>query len=208
MLFARRLCMALTALMLALCTPALAAPKPFLGPEVDMGNPKAQVTVIEYGSASCPHCAHFNNDVFPAFKAKYIDTGKVHYVFRELLTQPVDFAASGFLTARCAGRDKYFAVLDAIFHDQAQIYQSGDMLGGLQAIGQRFGLSKPDLDACIRDPEAQKALQDRVAAANKDGVDSTPTFLINGQRLEGDNTLGDLMLVIEPLLARIAAGGH
>ncbi len=208
MQFARRLCLAFTALMLLIAAPAWAAPKPFLGDEVDMGNPKAAITVIEYGSASCPHCAHFNNDVFPAFKAKYIDTGKVRYVFRELLTQPVDFAASGFLTARCAGRDKYFPILDAIFHDQAQIYQTGDLLGGLQAIGQRFGLSREDMDACIRDPQAQKALQDRVAAANKDGIDSTPTFLINGQRIDGAATLGDLMLVIEPMLARIAAGGH
>lgn len=203
----RRLCLALAALMLA-GAPALAAPKPYLGEEVDLGNPKAPITVVEYASASCPHCARFNNDVFPAFKAKYIDTGKVHYVLRELLTEPQDFAAAGFLTARCAGRDRYLAVLDAIFHDQQKIYESGDLLGGLQAIGQKFGLSEADVKACIADHAAVDALNARLAAAEKAGIDSTPTFIINGRKLEGETSLGDLMLVIEPMLAAMAAGGH
>src|SRR5665213_2186956 len=83
-----------------------------------MGDPRAKVTVVEYASASCPHCARFNNDVFPAFKAKYIDTGKVRYVLREFLTEPVQVAAAGFLLARCAGKGKYFGALDDFFHGQ------------------------------------------------------------------------------------------
>ena len=193
---------------LALAYPAIAAPKPFLGPEVDMGKANAPITVIEYGSASCSHCARFNNTVFPEFKAKYIDTGKVHYIFREFLTYPAEFAAAGFLTARCAGRDKYFAVLNDIFHDQEHIFQNGDFATGLEGIGQKYGLSKGEVDACIRDPQAQKDLQARMTAAQQAGIDGTPTFLINKERVEGEVSLGDLMLVIEPMLAKLAADHH
>ena len=173
-----------------------------------MGRADAPITVIEYGSVSCPHCARFNNNVFPAFKAKYIDTGKVRYVFREFLTQPADFAAAGFLMARCVGRDRYLAVVDDIFHAQENIFASNDLPGGLRAIGEKYGLSKSAFEACVRDPEAQKALDARQTAAQASGVDGTPTFLINKERLEGEVSLGDLMLVIEPMLAKMAAEHH
>ena len=77
------------------------------GDEIGMGKPNAPVKVVEYASASCGHCATFNNEVFPAFKAKYIDTGIVYYEMREIITPPENFAAAAFLTARCAGPDKY-----------------------------------------------------------------------------------------------------
>src|ERR1700744_6017788 len=115
-----------------IATPVLGAA--VMAPSTDdmsLGNPDARVTVIEYASASCPHCAHFNNEVFPAFKAKYIDTGRVHYVFREFLTAPAEIAAASFLIARCAGRDKYFSVLDSIFRGQEQMYATGDVKGTL-----------------------------------------------------------------------------
>jgi protein-disulfide isomerase len=89
--------------------------------DMTMGDPKAAVKMVEYASASCSHCATFNNTVFPAFKAKYIDTGKVGYTFKEFLTPPVEVAAAGFLTARCAGKDKYFSVVDAIFRAQNEV---------------------------------------------------------------------------------------
>ncbi len=91
--------------------------------DMTMGNPNAKVTVIEYASVACPHCAAFNNELFPAFKAKYIDTGKVRYVAREALTGNPALAAAGFLLARCAGKDKYFFVTDAIYRAQDQIYE-------------------------------------------------------------------------------------
>src|ERR1700761_2807887 len=91
--------------------------------DMTMGPAKAPVTVIEYASVTCPHCAAFNADVFPSFKAKYIDTGKVHYVFRET---PIHGAidVTGFLLARCAGPDKYFKVIDAIMRDQEHVFAS------------------------------------------------------------------------------------
>src|SRR5665213_1873381 len=87
-----------------------------LAMEEAMGNPKAKVTVIEYGSAACPHCARMNNDVLPQLKKNYIDTGKARYVFREILTDPIPFAGTAFMMARCGGDTNYFAILDDVFH--------------------------------------------------------------------------------------------
>ena len=89
--------------------------------DMAMGSPTAKVTMIEYASVSCPHCAKWNNEVFPAFKAKYVDTGKVRYIAREALTGDPAIAAAGFLTARCAGKDKYFQVVDAIYRGQEEM---------------------------------------------------------------------------------------
>jgi len=171
--------------------------------DMGLGNPAAKVTVIEYASASCPHCAAFNNEVFPAFKAKYIDTGKIHYVFREFLTPPVQVAAAGFLVARCAGKDKYFSVLDAIYRGQQAMYQSGDVKGTLLRIAQSAGMTEPQFDACIADEKAQQALNDRVGRyAKEDNITGTPTFVVNGKMLDGEQSLSSLDAAIA------AAGGR
>jgi protein-disulfide isomerase len=161
--------------------------------DMTLGNANAKVTVIEYASATCPHCARFNNDVFPGFRAKYIDTGRIHYVFREFLTPPPEVAAAAFLVARCAGKDKYFSVLDAVFKSQTQMFQSGDIKGTLLGIAQSAGLTEPQFNACINDTAALKALNDRVQRyIDKDGIDSTPTFVINGKKLVGEQTEASL----------------
>ena len=113
--------------------------------DMAMGSPKAKVTVIEYASVACPHCAAFNNDVFPAFKAKYIDTGKVRYIEREALTGDPTIAAAGFLTARCAGKDKYFQVVDAVYHSQGEMAQTGDPHAVLLQIARSAGMTDADL---------------------------------------------------------------
>jgi protein-disulfide isomerase len=161
--------------------------------DMSMGNPKAKVTVIEYASAACPHCARFNNEVFPAFKTKYIDTGRINYVFREFLTEPVQVAAAGFLTARCGGKDKYFSILDAIYRGQEAMYQSGDFKGGLQRIAESAGISDAQFNACISDSTAITALQNRVQGyEDTDHIDSTPTFVVNGTKLVGEQSLATL----------------
>jgi protein-disulfide isomerase len=161
--------------------------------DMALGDPNAKVLVAEYASASCPHCADFNNEVFHAFKAKYIDTGKVRYVFHEFLTPPVQFAAAGFLTARCAGKDKYFDVLDAIYHQQTDIYKSGDLRGGLLRIAESTGMTEKQFNDCIGDEKALNALNARVdKAAKNDGIEATPTFVINGTKMEGEQTLAKL----------------
>jgi len=193
------------ALALTVCLGLAACAKhdPVTSDDMSLGNPAAKVTVIEYASASCPHCAEFNNEVFPAFKAKYIDTGKIHYVFREFLTPPVEVAAAGFLVARCAGRDKYFSVLDAIYRGQQAMYQSGDIKGTLLRIAESAGMTEPQFDACIADEAAAKALTDRVARyAREDNIEGTPTFVINGKPMVGAPTLTSLDTAIA------AAGGH
>ena len=159
--------------------------QPATADEMSLGDPKAKVTVIEYASAGCPFCARFNNEIFPAFKTKYVDTGKVHYVFREMLVgqgAEMSLGAAGFMTARCAGQDKYFAVLDQIFHQQDTIYKSGDLKGGLQKIAKDNGLSDKQFEDCINNTEGLNALNARNEKANVDGVQSTPTFFVNGKK--------------------------
>lgn len=191
-LFNRRLVLALgISLTLAACNgggPAASSE------DMTLGNPDAKVTVIEYASASCSHCARWNEEVWPAFKTKYVDTGRVNYVFKEFLTPPIELASAAFLTARCAGEDKYFSVVDAVFRAQPVMYQTGDYRGELLRIANSAGLTEQQFTQCIRDDEALKALNDRVERAVKDDkITGTPTFVVNGKKVgEGEQTLAQL----------------
>jgi len=170
--------------------------------EKSMGKPSAKVTVIEYASVTCPHCGRFNNEVFPAFKAKYVDTGKVLYVFREFPTDPAQLAAAGFLIARCAPADQYFPVLDALFHGQDKLYQTQDAKTWLLEAGKVGGMDEAKVQACIEDKAALEAFNTRVEAAfNVAKIQSTPTFVIGKTKLEGEQTLAALSAAIDPLLA-------
>ena len=163
--------------------------------DMSMGNPKAKIEVIEYASVVCPHCAQFNADVFPAFKKKYIDSGRVQYTIKELLTPPAELAVAGFLMARCAGPAKYFKVVDEVFRSQAQWQPGADIRGIYLGIAKANGLTEAQFEACIRDKPAQDALGERVKrSAEQDGVDSTPTFFVNGVKVEsqGVPTLAEL----------------
>jgi protein-disulfide isomerase len=199
----RRLIQVAAAFGLTATLPASAAQP--VGDDMSMGAADAKVTVIEYGSASCTHCARFNNDIFPGFKAKYVDTGQVRYVFREFLTEPVNLAAASFLLARCAGKDKYFSVLDAIFHAQAGIYKTGDADAALNKIAKDAGLSDAQANACLSDKAAIDALNARVQGyINNDKISGTPTFFVDGERLEGVQTLVQLDAAIARAEARAA----
>ena len=164
------------------------------GDEIGMGKADAPVKMIEYASASCSHCARFATDVFPQFKAKYIDTGIVYYEMREIITPPENFAAAAYLTARCVGPDKYYSVLDAVFRAQGSIFQSGDIVGGLRNIALSSGLSEDQWKKCVTDPEAQKALQARVERYNREAdITGTPTFYFNGKMVKsGEMTMAEL----------------
>ena len=166
--------------------------------DMSLGNPAARVKVVEYASASCPHCARWDMEVFPAFKAKYVDTGKVRYTLKEYLTDPEALAAAGFLLARCAGKDRYFPVLDAVFRGQEEMVQSGDVRGVLARIARSpGGLTEAQLDACMRDAAAEKALAARAERhLHGDKINSTPTFVINGRRFEGEMTLPQIEAAI------------
>ncbi|HEY3814030.1 MAG TPA: DsbA family protein [Caulobacteraceae bacterium] len=169
--------------------------------DMTMGPAKAPVTVIEYASVTCPHCAAFNADVFPAFKSKYIDTGKVHYVFRET---PIHGAidVTGFLLARCAGPDKYFQVIDGIMRAQQQVFATPRE--AYLSIAQSAGMNEKQFDACESDEAATKKFVERSKAEEDEyNVNSTPTFVINGKTLPpGDTTLDALSAEIDPQLAK------
>jgi protein-disulfide isomerase len=162
-------------------------PPMFTAPEYVMGSPRAKVTLVEYASASCPHCARFDINQFPQLKKTYIDTGKVRYVFREFITPPEQLAGAGFLLARCAGEKNYWNVLEQVFRAQEQIYKTGDMKSSLLPIAHSVGLSDAQVDACVTDKAAVAGLNDRMdTAINKEKIDSTPTFIINGKIFHGD----------------------
>ncbi|HEY0648516.1 DsbA family protein [Phenylobacterium sp.] len=159
-----------------------------------MGDPKAPVHMEEYASTTCSHCGRFAIDVFPGFKAKYIDTGKVRYTLHEFLTPPEAIAAAGFLTARCAGKDKYFSVVDALFHSQEEMYRTGDARGTLLKVAQSAGMTEDQFNKCVSDEKAAAALNARVEKAIKDtNISSTPTFFFNGKKVkEGEMTMEEL----------------
>jgi protein-disulfide isomerase len=161
--------------------------------DMSLGNPRAKVKVVEYASLSCSHCANFNETVFPAFKKKYIDTGKVHYTFREFLTEPANVAAAGYLMARCAGPGKYFSVVDAVFRSQPQ-WGEGSVKPIFVDIANKNGMSEAKFEACLTDKAAIAALSERMRkAVEEDKIHATPTFIINGKTVkEGGMTLAEL----------------
>lgn len=165
-------------------------------PEHALGSPKARVTVIEYASVGCPHCATWANDVFPAFKKQWIDTGKVRFVFHEMITGDSELAVAGFMVADCAPPDKYFQVVDGIFADQVGVARGGG--AALLKLAQAAGMTPAQFDACLTNHQAIADLQTRTDKDAQDhGVQFTPTFFVNGQKLDGDPTLKELSAAIE-----------
>ena len=168
------------------------------GGDIMIGSDKAPVTIIEYASMTCPHCAHFEETTLPELKKRYIDTGKVRYVMREF---PLDaLAAAGFMLARCAGPDKYETVVETLFAKQPD-WVTQKPIEPLMAIAKQFGFTEDSFNACLAN---QKVLEDiqavRDHAVSKLGVNSTPTFFVNGKRLVGDVSIEQLAKEIDPYL--------
>lgn len=189
-----RLLTALAAL-LVLSAPAHAAPATTLPVSADlvMGKPGAPVLIEEFASMSCTHCARFANEVFPALKARYIDTGKARYVLRPLLTPPQNIAAAGFLLARCSGPSGYYKVVEGFFRRQDEAYRSGDVRSALIAAAAEGGVSGPAFNACLSDPKGRDALDVELEKASGRDVDSTPTFFFNGVKAKaGEMTLEEI----------------
>jgi len=194
----RRLSLLAALVLLAGPVAAESAPWDKTGPhmlangDMALGKPTAKIQVIEYASASCSHCAHFNGTVFPAFRAKYIDTGKVHYVLREYLTPPNQVAAASFLIARCAGTAKYFSVLDGIFRSQVN-WETRPIRQEVARVALDVaGMDEAHFSACLKDQAAIAALAERVDRSVAEGIDSTPTFRVNGKLLDSVQGLADL----------------
>jgi protein-disulfide isomerase len=166
--------------------------------DIMIGSDKAPVTIIEYASMTCPHCAHFEETTLPELKKRYIDTGKVRYVMREF---PLDaLAAAGFMLARCAGPDKYESVVETLFAKQPD-WVVQKPIEPLMAIAKQFGFTEESFNACLAN---QKVLDDiqavRDHAVKTLSVNSTPTFFINGKRLVGDLSIEAMAKEIDPYL--------
>lgn len=149
--------------------------------DMALGAPEgAKVTVVEYASPTCPHCAAWQQNTWPGFKAKYVDNNKVRYVFREIPTPPEDIAAAGILLARCAGPDKYFDVIHELMANQSE-WRSGAISPreSLLKTASGLGMNEQAFTACVSDEKAIAALDARVRAAAAKGVTGTPTFFVN-----------------------------
>jgi protein-disulfide isomerase len=175
--------------------------KPVSLPDMAIGPADAAVTITEYASMTCPHCAAFNAEVFPKIKATYVDTGKVRYIFREF---PLDIkAAAGSMLARCIAKDdsgKFFAVIDLLFKSQGD-WVMKNTTETLTRIGKQAGLTQQQVEDCLKD----QALLDKIAADQKYAsevlkVNSTPTFFINGEVIKGEASFDEFEKKIKPLL--------
>lgn len=165
--------------------------------DMALGSPGAKVTVVEYASVTCPHCANWNKAYFSSFKTRYIDTQRVRYVLREFPTAPKPAAAAGFILARCSGA-KYFEVLDRLWRTQSDLFNAEDPRVWLVAAGANAGLTKPQTDACLRNPASLDAYNARLAANLKDlPVEHVPAFFVNGKLVGvGELTLDTLNTAI------------
>lgn len=169
-------------------------------PEQVLGNANAPVTIVEYASMTCTHCATFHNESFAHLKEKYIDTGKVRYVFREFPLDPLAYAGS--LLARCAGEGKYFPMIEMLFKQQRAWTSSPQPEAALLQLARQAGFTQDSFNACLQDQTSYSLLQQvRQRAVEKFGVDSTPSFFINGKIFRGALAPAQLDLALEPFLA-------
>jgi len=172
--------------------------KPGPNGDVVLGSEKAPVTVIEYASMTCPHCAHFSTTTFPELQKRYIDTGKVRFIFREFPLDPL--AAAGFMLARCAGNDKFMPIVETLFAKQPE-WMVQKPIPPLVEIAKQFGFTQESFDQCLANQKVLDAIQEvRDRAAEKLGVNSTPTFFINGKKLSGDQSIEAMAKEIDPYL--------
>lgn len=169
-------------------------------PDVFIGSPDAKITIVEYASMTCPHCAHFHTKVYPDLKAKYIDTGKVRFAFREY---PLDnLAAAASMLARCLGGEKGEGLVSVLFAKQDDwAFVKGNPVPKLFEVAKQAGFTQESFDKCLTDQALlDKIIAVRTRASDKFGVNSTPTFFINGKRLQGGTAIADFDKALEPLL--------
>ena len=165
-----------------------------------LGNAGAPVTIVEYASFTCPHCARFHADILPELKKAYIDAGKARLVFRDFPLDRSAFAAS--VVARCASAGRYYGVVDLLFREQPRWAGARDAMAALRRLATLAGISKKKLDACLKDEKLQNAiLQQRLTATKKFNVTSTPTLIVNGAKYHGGLTLEQFRAVIDRALA-------
>lgn len=168
--------------------------------DVVMGSPEAQVTIIEYASLTCPHCAAFHNGTLPAIKEQFVDKGTVKLLFRDF---PFDgLALRAAMLPHCVGPERYYGLLGTLFARQEQWRSNPDPLNALAAIARQAGMDDEAFKACLANKAIEdKVLQSRLEGEKTLGVNSTPTLFINGQKYNGVLTIEQMRGVLEPLIA-------
>jgi protein-disulfide isomerase len=188
---------------------AIAAPKPDksfgqIALEPDdylLGNRDAKVTVIEYASLTCPHCAALNNEVLPRIKKEYVETGKVRYVYRDFPLDQVALQAS--VLARCTGPDRFFGFVDVLFSSQNSWARSNDPIKALEQVGKLGGVTPEKFEQCRNDEELKtKVLEQRMAGDKTFQVNATPTLLIDGDRFSRGLSYDEFKAILEAHLSK------
>ena len=166
-----------------------------------LGNPDAPITIVEYASLTCPHCAHFTNDVLPELKKKWIDTGKAKLVLRDYpLDEPALRAA---MIARCAPPDRFYAYTDMFFGAQDKWVTARDYRDALARLVKLGGMSREEFDNCLKNTALEnKIVEDRLIASKELDVNSTPTFFINGTKFTGAPTVEEFDKALSGLAAK------
>ena len=165
-----------------------------------LGQAGAPVTIVEYASFTCPHCARFHADILPELKKAYIDTGKARLVYRDFPLDRAAFAAS--VVARCATGSRYFGIVDLLFREQSRWAGARDRMAALRRLATLSGISKKKLDGCLKNEKIQNAvLQQRLTATQEFEITSTPTLIVNGAKYHGGLTLEQFRAVIDRALA-------
>ena len=165
-----------------------------------LGKDDAPVTIVEYASMTCPHCAHFHETAYPELKKRYIDTGKVRFIFREFPLDPL--AAGASMLARCAEKEQFFPLIETLFQEQRK-WAVEKPIPQLMAIAKQAGISEQKFNACLSDQKMLDAMQvEQKRASDKFQVNSTPTIFINGKKQVGGQSIEDLAKIIDPLLAK------
>lgn len=167
--------------------------------DIILGDPDAPVTVIEYSSMTCSHCASFHTGTLPKLKEQYIDTGKVKFIMREF---PLDnLAGAASMLARCVADDKFYPFVDMLFEKQSQWARADDPVKELRQVSKLAGFTEERFNQCVTDQEALEYIQQvRADGDQKYDIRATPTLIINGQKLEGAQPIERLQAVIDPLL--------
>lgn len=167
--------------------------------DVFLGSDTAKVTIYEYASMTCPHCAHFHATTFPVLKEKYIDKGKVRFVLREFPFDPL--ATAAFMLTRCNGNDKYYAMVDLLFSNQKSWVVSDKAADALLGVVKQAGFTQESFEACLKNQSVYDAVNTvRDRGQKVFGVDSTPTFFINGEKKSGDISVEELDKILAPLV--------
>lgn len=167
--------------------------------DVWLGKADAKVTIIEYASLTCGHCATFHKDTWPALKTKYIDSGKARFTLREFPLDPL--ATAGFMLARCNGNDKFYPMTDMLFAQQRGWAFTEKPVDALSTMVKQAGYTQESFESCLKRQDIYDAVTQVKDRGAKLGVDSTPTFFINGQKRTGALSIAEFDKILEPLLA-------